>query len=302
MTILGMLYAAVLFTACYAVVQRVMGVSVSSSFTDLALNAGVPGRVYSTLDNPNNYAEFLVLMTPLAAVWAINVKITWKNLPLSLPLCLALAVPMAALLMTYSRGEWIAIVIAAVVFSYYSEKKIIPLLFLAAALAVPFMPESVITRFLTIFTLEDTSNSHRIDLWRSVLPMLRDYGITGIGLGPVSFAIIFPGYAEGLARTGAYHTQMLYLELIVETGLLGFISFMWFYLRTIKNSACTLVRSRSKPLRLALTACAASLTGIAFSSVVEYIWFYPRVLFAFFLLCGFAIGFTNLDDSQFAEQ
>ena len=302
MTILGMLYAAVLLTSFYAVAQRLIGVKVSSSFTDLLTNKGVPGRVYSTLDNPNNFAEFLVLMTPLSAVWAINVKTTWKNIPLSLPLCLALAVPMLALLMTYSRNGWIAIALAAVVFVYFAEKKLIPVLFLAAVLAAPFMPDSVITRFSTIFTLKDSSNNHRIHLWRGVLLMLRDYGITGIGLGPESFELIFPTYARRLAQEGAYHTQMLYLELLVETGVFGFISFMWFYLRTVKNSVCKLVRSSSKLLRLALCACAAALAGIAFSSLVEYIWYYPRILFAFFLVCGFAIGFTNLEDSQCIEE
>lgn len=301
MTILGMLYAAVFLTACYAIVQRVIGVKVSSSFTDLDLNKGVPGRVYSTLGNPNNYAEFLVLMTPLSAAWAINVKAKWKNIPLSLPLCLALAVPMLALLMTYSRNGWIAIVLAAVVFVYFAEKKLIPVLFLAAVLAAPFLPDSVLTRVSTIFTLKDSSNSHRIHLWRGVIMMLKDRGVTGIGLGPDSFALIFPHYARKLARKGAYHTQMLYLELIVEMGLFGFVSFMWFYLRTVKNSARALARSRVKSLRLALSACVASFIGIAFSACVEYIWYYPRILFAFFLLCGFAVGFTNLKDSQCAE-
>ena len=303
MTILGMLYAAVLLTACYALIQRfIIGVEPSTSFTDLTLNVGVPGRVYSTLDNANNYAEFLVLMTPLAAVWAINVKTSWKNIPLSLPLCLALAVPMLALVMTYSRNGWIAITLAAVVFVCFSEKKLVPLLFLAAVMAVPFLPASVITRFSTIFTLRDTSNNHRIRIWLSTLHLLRDYGVTGIGPGPDSFALIFPNYAGENTRRGAVHTQMLYLELIVEFGLSGFISFMWFYFQTIKNSACKLVRSSARPLRLALCACTASLIGMTFSSLVEYIWFYPRIMFAFFLVCGFAIGFTNLDDSGFAEE
>lgn len=303
MTVLGILYATVLLTACYALIQRfIIGVEPSNSFTDLTLNAGVPGRVYSTLDNANNYAEFLVLLTPLSAAWAINVKAKWKNIPLSLPLCLALAVPMLALVMTYSRNGWVAIALAAVVFVCFAEKKLVPLLFLAVVLAVPFLPASVITRFSTIFTLEDSSNNHRIRIWLATLQMLRDYGVTGIGPGPASFALIFPDYADESARRGAVHTQMLYLELIVEFGLFGFISFMWFYFRTITNSGCKLARLRSKPLRLALCACVASLTGMAFSSLVEYIWFYPRVMFAFFLVCGFAIGLTNLDDSQFAEK
>ncbi|NCC69071.1 MAG: hypothetical protein EOM14_12920, partial [Clostridia bacterium] len=98
MKLMGFIYAAVMITALYAVVQRIMGVQVDMLLTDLANNQGVPGRVYSTLDNPNNYAEFLVLFTPLCAAFAVNVR----NRTLRLPLSLAVALPMFAMVMTYS--------------------------------------------------------------------------------------------------------------------------------------------------------------------------------------------------------
>ena len=37
---------------------------------------------------------------------------------------------------------------------------------------------------------------------------------------------------------------------------------------------------------LAQTACLAGFCGIAVLSVFEYIWYYPRILFAFFILYG----------------
>ena len=110
------LYAAVMVTAAYAVVQRIMGVEVNASLTDLALNEGVPGRVYSTLDNSNNYAEFLVLFTPLCAAWAINLKDVRARFVFS---C-ALALPMLALVMTYSRSGWLSFMLAVLVFVYYT--------------------------------------------------------------------------------------------------------------------------------------------------------------------------------------
>lgn len=302
MTILGMLYAAVFLTACYAIVQRILGVEVSSSFTDLSLNKGVPGRVYSTLDNPNNYAEFLVLMTPFAAAWAINVKARWKNIPLSLPLCIGILLPMLAIVMTYARNGWVAIALAALVFVYFAKKKLIPILFLLAVLAIPFLPDSVTTRFFTIFNSKDSSINHRIHLWRGILLMLKDYGLTGIGLGPESFAEVYPLYARKLAMTGAFHTQMVYLELIVEMGLFGFFSFLWFFLQTIKNAACKLVRTKAPFRKIALCACVAALVGIAFSFGVEYVWYYPRILFAFFIVCGLAIGLTHMEDQAVQPQ
>ncbi len=281
---LGWIYAAVMFTALVAAAQRVAGVEVSASFTDIRLNAGVPGRVFSTLDNPNNYAEFLVLFTPLCAAYAMTEKNMLRRLMES---CLV-ALPMLALVMTYSRSCWLSIVVTAVIFVYYADRKLVPLGFLAAVFLVPFLPRSMLVRIGTIFNSADTSASHRLDMWPCIVNMLRDSHrwLTGIGMGPNTFAQIFPAYAEGSAKAGVYHSQMLYLELFVEWGVLGFVSFMWLMMKSLKDAAKKLYSGAGRVSGPALIACVSAFAGIAVACVFEYIWFYPRVLFAFFIVLG----------------
>jgi hypothetical protein len=168
--LMGFLYAAVMITSVYAVYQRITGVKVDMLLTDLANNVGVPGRVYSTLDNPNNFAEFLVLFTPLCAAFAMNVK----NNTLRLTLSLAIALPMLAMVMTYSRSGWISILLAAIVFVYFAERKLIPIFFLVCVLAFPFLPDSVMTTIMSIFNSRDTSTAHRFYVWHGILILLGD--------------------------------------------------------------------------------------------------------------------------------
>ena len=295
---MGFIYAAVILTAVYAFYQRLMGVEVSASFTDLDLNAGVPGRVYSTLDNPNNYAEFLVLFTPLSTAYAMTEKRAFRRLLLS---C-GIALPLMALVMTYSRGCWLAIMVSVVIFVYYADKRLIPVGVVACILLIPFLPDSIITRFSTIFNSHDSSANHRLTTWRGILRMIGDYGLTGIGMGPNTFAELYPAYALTGATKGVYHSQMLYLELILETGALGFLSFMWFWLREIKNAAFDLFKARSNEVRLALIACGAAFGGIALDGVFEYIWFYPRVLFGFFILMGLMLSAARLARAEGAAR
>ena len=285
-SLMAWIYAAVILTALYAIAQRFIGVEVSASFTDLDLNAGVPGRVYSTLDNPNNYAEFLVIFTPLCVSFAMNRKSPTPRLFL----CGGIVFPLVAIVMTYSRSSWLSLMVAALVFLYYVDKRLIPLAFVAIPLVVPFLPDSIITRLSTIFNSHDSSASHRIRTWQSLLPMLRDHGLTGIGMGPTTFADLYPSYALTGATKGVYHTQMLYMELFIETGALGFVSFMWLMLRNVKDTAFGIFRCRGRETRGALIGCCASFIGIAVASVFEYIWFYPRVLFAFFILLGICLA------------
>lgn len=292
--ILAFIYIALMITSLYAIAQRAFNlVHASASYTDLKANVGVPGRVTSTLDNPNNFSEFLVLFLPVSAVFAA----TRKKPFCSLVMCLALAVPAVALIMTYSRSGWISIVLAAFVYVWLRNKKLIPALILVCIAAVPFLPASVMTRLTTLTNLKDTSSAHRLALWQGVLYMIRDYGFTGIGLGPKAFAALYPSYAQPGAELGGYHTQMLYMELIVEAGYLAFISFMWMALRQIKDIIISR-RRKTGLAKLTLIACAASFIGIAFSCLVEYIWFYPRDMFAYFILFGISLGAMQIEKQK----
>lgn len=293
MKLLGFIYFAVLITSLFAVYQRLVGVSVSASLTDLDSNKGVPGRVFSTLGNPNNYAEFLVIMTPLAAVFAANRKREWVKLGF----CLALALPALALLMTYSRSGWISIFLALIIFVYYVNKKLLPAFFLLCFAAIPLLPDSVITRLGTLAG-GDSSNLFRIYIWIGCIQIVRDFFLTGIGLGPGSFATIYPAYADKHALIGAPHSHMVYMELIIELGILGFIAFMWYMLRLWKDSASEATHGRDKTTVYVLAACVASLIGIAFTFSVEYVWYYPRTFFAYFILAGITMAAINLSKSE----
>jgi Lipid A core - O-antigen ligase and related enzymes len=284
MKLLGFIYIAVILSALYAIYQRFVGVAVSASLTDLTTNEGVPGRVYGTLGNPNNFAEFLVIMTPLAAVFAANIKRTW----IKIPFCLGIVFPFIALVMTYSRSGWISMLLSCIVFVYFANKKLIPAFFLVCIAAIPFLPDSVMIRIASLFNSKDSSDMFRLYVWSGTTKMVRDYFITGIGLGPSSFALIYPHYANPHAIIGVPHSHMVYMELDLELGILGFISFMWFMLRLWKDSACSLLKSSDKMIKTVLIASISSLIGISFLFGVEYVWYYPRTFFAYFILAGIA--------------
>ena len=69
--LLGFFYVSLLIVCIMGIAQRALGlVSVNASYTDASLNRGVPGRIYSSLDNPNNLSGFIQLFLPLAAAYA----------------------------------------------------------------------------------------------------------------------------------------------------------------------------------------------------------------------------------------
>ncbi|MEI3580905.1 MAG: hypothetical protein V8Q30_13475 [Acutalibacteraceae bacterium] len=54
-----------LVSSLYGVYQRIQGVEANEAYVDVTVNAGMPGRVESYFDNPNTFAEVLILLLPL---------------------------------------------------------------------------------------------------------------------------------------------------------------------------------------------------------------------------------------------
>lgn len=50
-----------------------------------------------------------------------------KNPTLRFVLCCCIVFPLAAIVMTYSRSSWLSLAVAAVVFVYYVDKRLIPI-------------------------------------------------------------------------------------------------------------------------------------------------------------------------------
>lgn len=274
------LCTAIFITAIVAICQRIAGVEVDPEYVDLANNEGMPGRVFATMENPNNYAELLILFMPfMLAIFVNEIKLSKKVLWFFMT-----AVTFVALAMTYSRSCYVALMLAVIIFLLvYDYHLLIPLL-IAAAFAVPFLPETIYNRILTIGSLSDSSNSYRLYIWEVCTRLAGNYGLSGLGLGPVSFRSYYRPIAYQNAIK-APHSHMLYLELILEYGIVGFIGFMGYYIRLIRN-AFSSVKAASKQQKAYLGAGLGALVGICFVCLAEYIWFYPRDMFAHLIVMG----------------
>ena len=80
-------------------------------------------------------------------------------------------------------------------------------------------------------------------------------------------------------------------------GLLGIISFLGMYLGVIRRAIKAMDRADSM-VRNVLIAAISSLVGVSFVGAAEYIWFYPRILFAFFILIGVTLAAIKLAEQS----
>ncbi len=287
----------------YGLRQWFFGAKALATWVDPTSTSAKLTRVYSYLGNPNLLAGYLIpaVVLSLAAFFA------WQRL---LPKALAatmFVVNSACLVLTFSRGGWIGFVVCLFVFSvllvyWYSvqlpakwRRWAMPVVLGGSAgvflLAVLFV-EPVRDRVASIFVgREDSSNNFRINVWSSVVDMIRDRPILGIGPGNNAFNKIYPLYMR--PRFSALSAYSIFLEVAVETGLIGFSCFLWLLVVTFNQGIQQLHRLRTLANRdgFFLIAAIAAMSGMLAHGFVDTVWYRPEVSTLWWLMVAIIASF-----------
>lgn len=283
--------------ALYGCYQGVTGVKVVANQQDLSVNAGMPGRVYSFFDNPNNFAELLVMLTPFTYALFLNAR-SWRGKAASL---FSFGVCAVALGFTYSRSGWLGIALATVVFIAFWNWRLIPLLIVLGICCVPLLPETIYNRILTIGNTKDTSTSYRFAIYKASGVLMEDYWLRGVGLGSDILTKTFRGYPPMFDGNFPIHTHNNYLQVWAETGLFGVLSFIAALLYQLKAGTKAFVACTDKRVKNMLAAAMAGFCGILLISVAEYTWFYARNMFTYFFLFGVITACVKLSRGKAQE-
>jgi O-antigen ligase len=281
---------AVLMMSLYGVYQRLQGVEVKASYVDLSLNEGMPGRVESIFDNPNTFAEVLILLLPLVLALFLSAR-HWYTRLLSAGTFAAGAV---ALGMTYSRASWVGIAVAMAVFVFLWKPKLIPAFLALCILCVPLLPSTILHRILTITNTSDTSTASRIPLYQAALAVIRRSPVSGAGLGTAAVQEYIDANNLYHATAPFVHAHNIYLEVWTEAGVLGFFGLCASLLWNIKNAARAVRRAGPSPARTLTAACAAALCGAMVCGLADYLWNYPRVMCIFWFVFAMGLAGTKL--------
>ena len=256
------------------------------TWQDVILFADI-SRIYSTFENPNVYGTYLLLAIPLAAACIVYVRKTF------LRLC---AIGITGMLLlnlfaTYSRGCYVALAVGAVVFVLIIYKQLIVLLIPALFASLLVLPATVVNRIFGIFNMADTSTAFRLNIWRGSLRMLGDFWPMGVGQGEYAFNRVYTYYSLGAIFTP--HSHNLFLQIFLETGIVGFLVFLGMLACFFRAQANFLRRVKELRLRIMSAAMVAAVSGFLFQGVFDYAFYNYRVMLSFFLFIGLGIAFTR---------
>lgn len=249
----------------------------SAAWVDSDMFSGIEFRVPSTLENPNMLGQYFLLAIPLGGAKLLSSR-EWGARIFYLCCCGIMALCM---ILTFSRGAWLALLFAGLVFVLFLNPRLI-LLAPFALIALYFvLPETVITRFTSIGDLSDDSTSYRLYIWLGTLAMLKDYWLCGIGPGEDAFNMVYPAYSYNAIT--APHSHNLFLQIVCDVGitaLVVFILLLFVYFRMLCSALSREKDWTSRMLQIAFTSGAC---GFMVQAMTDYSFYNYRVMFLFFV-------------------
>ena len=283
--------------AAYGIYQNYFGVG-NQTWQDEDMFSNISGRVVSTFGNPNVLAEYLILIIPFVIVSLFIANNMRNRMPFAIYICFT----MACLVYTWSRGSWLGIIFAALILFIVINRKAI-VAYLGVLLLVPFapvvLPENIIQRFTTIGNIADSSTSYRVSIWQASVNMIKDYFISGIGVGIEAFKLVYPGYALA-GIEGAPHSHSLYLQVCVELGAIGLLVLIFIIFFFIQYCFTAIKKSGEKYVKLYIAAGMCAGAGFLLNGFTDFVWYNYRVYLMFWLAVAITVAVCRFSLKNYA--
>lgn len=281
----------------YGVCQYVFGWNTTNAWIDEEMFEEATMRAYSTMENPNVLGEYLLLLIPLSAVFMIKAK---KNSLEQLFYAGIFLVSALCMVFTQSRGCWLGLMLAAVVFvSFYNGKLwgLAPIVLLI----LPFViPQTMIDRLMSVGNLEDSSTSYRVFIWLGTFEMLKDFWLGGIGMGEGAFRSAYSLYSYNAIV--APHSHNTFLQLLVEGGICALLTFVITMFAFLKKMYVVYNENGKKSMHgLFALAIGSGVLGFLLQSMFDYTFYNYRMMAMFFMLLALGTSLHYIKEDTINE-
>jgi putative inorganic carbon (hco3(-)) transporter len=260
-------------------------------------------RVYSYLGNPNLAAAYLIPAVP----FSLSAIFVWKRWGPKLLAAVMFVANSICIVLTFSRGGWIALVlclaISALLLLYWILPQLpkfwrtwaFPILLggggavlLIGVLAVAPLRDRVLSMFVS---RGDSSNNYRINVWDAAKDMIRARPLTGIGPGHGTFNKIYPLFQR--PKFSALSAYSIYLEHLVEFGVFGFTCFIALIVALIQQGWGQLQRLRQQRATQGfwLIAALSGIGGLLAHGTVDTVWYRPQVFTLWWLMAAIVTSY-----------
>lgn len=292
----------------HGIYQYIVAVPIPASWITNT-EMGVRTRVFSIIGSPNLFGSLIVMIAPMAAAMIYYCKRIWMKMLFTA----VTGIMCLCLLFTFSRGAWVGIVVAVVIFSLYLDRRLLGALGGFMALVLVLIP-SIASRLTYLFTSDYREASAlggrtlRWELGRLLLTENNPW--LGFGLGRFGGAVAMNNKVLVETDTFRYfYMDNYYLKTMVEMGYVGLfflllmmVGLVIWGLRAIYQSS-DICETKNDPLfravgkeRAMAVGIFSGLMGVLAHCYFENIFEEPFMMAYFFGLASMLmyLGFKNV--------
>jgi len=252
-----------------------------------------------TFTNPNHFANYLVLFFPLLFSWMILPKEGRSFCGRGILLATVLSGMAAAVVASHSL---MAIFVGAVavlllglslLWLRASQKSLVLLLGLLGlgGLFLVFIDPGFASFQRQLHPLFPDYSTSRLRVWKDSFRIIQDFPWTGTGLG--TFQFIFPKYSSVPVLPRFHHAHNDWLELLVETGILGSglmaTAIVLFFVTYGKH--LPRLHPGIRPLGFGVLI---SLVSFMIHSVAEFNFYIPANAYSFTIVLGMGLRLNEM--------
>ncbi len=265
--------------ALYGIYQWLVKVPMPGEWVDAA--ESVKTRAFSIVGSPNALGSHMALTSAVALGLVLEEK-TWLKRLLWLA---AFTILTLCLVLTFSRGAWLAFAGALGIIGIIYDRRILFAGIAVALVAVLFVP-AVSHRLIYLFSEEymiNSASSGRISRWFQAYDQMRNNPLFGAGLGHFGGAVAKRHY-------NTIYVDNYYMKTLAEMGLLGLSLFLWLIGSTLRqgyNSMKQLISPRMKFMSMGMFT---AILVIVLHNGVENVFEIPYLNSYFWLLTGLLLA------------
>lgn len=269
----------------YGFYQYIHGIDITSMlWVDGDQFPELKTRVFSTMQNPNIFAGYLLVM--LSMFFGVFTKVSSQKIKSSMAILFILF--FACLTLTYCRG---AILSLALVLAFYGiiKNKRLFFMMIVAGLIVAVFDTSITERIMSAFNADDSSSQMRMAMWESTVAMIIEHPIFGVGWG--SYFMVYPYYDFFINNPDVLivHAHNMYLNIAAEIGLLGFMAFCSILFGAMHMAFSKPQIRESQLLNGLMLGFGLALACIAVNGFTDYVLFNIELSMLFWIINAFIV-------------
>jgi O-antigen ligase len=252
------------------------------------------GWIYGPYVNHNHYAGLMEMLAPIPLVFAFSRYARGKE---RWAAASAAAFMGATIFLSGSRGGMIAFAIQVAIFLCFLFREqtagraaFLMTTFLAVSLiSIAWIGGSDVTaRLSTVSTNKhsEIAGDIRFKINRDTLRMFEHRPVLGWGLG--TFETVYPQFRSFYTNFLVDKAHNDYLQLLAETGIVGFALMIWFLVSTFRTALPKIRNWPSNVNGAVALAALVGISGILVHSFVDFNLEIPANALFFYVLCAVA--------------